>query len=408
MSPTYPKTSAYIIWFIGVSFVLFQFFLQLSSGVIINKIMTEMHLSALHGGLLSGAFYVVYTGMQIPVGIWFERFNNRVLLTSSALICSLGCFLFAHSYSYIGLIGSRIIIGFGSSFAFVGLCQLLRRYFPLRQFSFLIGLSETFGFILCVVGMFTLGEFVTHFGWRLFFQGAMWAGLIITTATWLIIPNTRPDLQHANLLSTHAQLSKIIRNKLAWVNGLFVACGFMVITIFAAMWAVPFLQLKLHCDLNQASQLDAMLYLGVAISCPLLGQLHAALPQRKLLLILTSAITGILLGFLIYVPITSLVLCGALLFAIGLFSGNYMLAYSISNEITDPSAKSTATGFTNTIATLTPLLQPLIGKIIDSLDASAPFAKLLHYQYALSILPIALFIAAFLVLFLPEKTYIRA
>lgn len=398
------KISSYIIWFVGVSFVLFQFFLQLSSGVIINKIMMDMQLSALHGGLLSGAFYVVYTGMQIPVGIWFERFNNRLLLTSSALICSLGCFLFSYSVSYVGLIFARIIIGFGSSFAFVGLCQLLRRYFPLKRFSFLIGLSETFGFILCVIGMFTLGEFVTHFGWRPFFQSAMWIGLIITLAIGIVIPATQaPSPKKHTLITTTTQLLTIIRNKFAWINGLFVACGFMVITIFAAMWAVPFIQLKLHCDLNQASQLDAMLYLGVAISCPLLGQLHASLPRRKPLLIITSTVTSILIAVMIYVPFSSILVSGSLLFLIGLFSGNYMLAYSISNELTDAATKSTATGFTNTIATLTPLLQPVIGKIIDNLDAISPLAKLTHYQYALSILPISLFLAAFLVFFLPEK-----
>ena len=47
-----------VIWLVGTSFVLLQFFLQLSSGVIINVIMHDMHLTALAGGLLSGSFYV--------------------------------------------------------------------------------------------------------------------------------------------------------------------------------------------------------------------------------------------------------------------------------------------------------------------------------------------------------------
>ena len=75
---------------VGVTFVLFQFFLQLSSGVIINSIMTEMKLTALMAGILSSSFYLIYTIMQIPVGILFDRQSTRLLLSISAIVCSFG------------------------------------------------------------------------------------------------------------------------------------------------------------------------------------------------------------------------------------------------------------------------------------------------------------------------------
>ena len=138
MSPSTPLR----IWLVSVSFVLFQFFLQLSSGVVIGAIMRDMHLSALIAGALSASFYLVYTGLQIPVGILFDCKNARLLLTFTTLLCSLGCFTFASSHSLIGLFIGRTLMGIGSSFAFVGLSHLLRQHFPLRQFSFMVGLSE--------------------------------------------------------------------------------------------------------------------------------------------------------------------------------------------------------------------------------------------------------------------------
>ena len=80
-----------------------------------------------------------------------------------------------------------------------------------------------------------------------------------------------------------------------------------------------------------------------------------------------------------------------------------MVAYSISNELAPENAQSTATGFTNTMATLSPLLQPLIGRFIDTLDAVTPNDSLAHYQYALTIIPAGLLFAGFLAMFLPEK-----
>jgi len=95
------------IWLVGTSFVLLQFFLQLSSGVVIGAIMQDMHLSALTAGTLSSSFYIIYTCLQIPVGILCDRNNPRPLLVASALILSLGCLLFAASFSLIAFKKNR-------------------------------------------------------------------------------------------------------------------------------------------------------------------------------------------------------------------------------------------------------------------------------------------------------------
>ena len=146
-----------------------------------------------------------------------------------------------------------------------------------------------------------------------------------------------------------------------------------------------------------------MLFLGAALSCPLLGYLAGNAKKRKPLLVGSSLVTACLLLFLIYEPIQSLLASAILLFLIGLCCGGYMVAYSIANELAPKEAQSTATGFANTLATLSPLLQPLIGKLIDTLDTITPHAALQHYQYALTLIPLGLLIAGGLALYLPEK-----
>ena len=401
-----PRTSftqsRLIIWLVSVSFVLFQFFLQLSSGVIINSIMTEMKLSGLITGILSSAFYLIYTIMQIPVGVLFDKKSTKYLLAGSAILCSFGCFLFAQSHQLTYLILTRLIIGAGSSFAFLGVAQVLREHYPLRQFTFMLGLSETLGFLATMLGMLCLGNLVIDWGWRIFMQGAGCAGLMIAAACWLIIPNKTPAnrIEH---VSTFKNLRMIIANPISWINGLFVALGFTVITVFAAMWVVPFIKIKILCNLEVASALDALLFLGVAISCPLLGYLAVAVKKRKPLLVGSSLITALLLLLFLYIPSQSYYWNGLILFLIGLCCGGYMIAYSIANETAPDNAQSTASGFTNTLATLSPLLQPVIGRFLDDLNKISPDASLQHYQYALTIIPMGLLLAAVLALFLPEK-----
>jgi MFS family permease len=392
------------IWVVGVTFVLFQFFLQLSSGVVIGSIMKEMQLSALEAGFLGSAFYYVYTSLQIPVGLLYDVKSTRFLITNAALVCSAGCFFFAHSNSLTSLILSRLLIGGGAAFAFIGLSHLIRQYFPITQFAFIIGLSETLGFLVTMLGIIGLGIAITHWGWRNFIDGAAVTGLVIAFLCWKNIPQSNTSLEPKKLLSK--QLLIIISSPKLWVNGLFVGLSFTVITVFGAMWAIPFLQIKLGCGLKQASIIDSMLFLGAAISCPLFGYLAGRFSRRQPLMYFSCFTTALLIMVVLFIPIVNSVLMAFLMFLIGICCGAYMLSYSIANELAPKDALSTCTGFINTLAMLTaPLMQPLVGYLLElnSNHAAGHIYHMNDYQLGLSIIPIGLFIASALVFVLPEK-----
>ncbi len=401
--PGKPSSKGYFIWLVGVSFLLFQFFLQLSSGVILGKIMEDMKYSALVIGTLSSAFYYVYTGLQIPVGLLFDRFNTRHLMAFNAAICSLGCLLFAISTQYQGLFLGRILIGAGSAFAFVGISHLLREHFPLNQFAFMIGLSDTLGFLVTVAGMIAMGYLISQWGWRGFMFGAALVGFLISFLCWYYIPSSKHARGSEN--NDFKKLVSILANPLTWINGLFSGLGFTVITVFGALWAVPFLQLKLQISLFHASIVGSMIFFGAALGFPLFGKLSASLKKRKPLMHASCLSTAAFLLLIIFLPAQSHVLIHSLvMFCIGLFCGAYILAFAIANELATKDARSTCTGFTNTLAMITaPLLQPLIGYLIDWMTLNTGINSLLAYQLALLVIPFCLLLASFLVCFLPEK-----
>ena len=363
--------------------------------------MHDMDLSALTAGLLSGIFYVVYTGLQIPVGVLFDHKNARRLLSVNALICSIGCFLFANSYNLPGLFLGRLMIGTGSAFAFIGLSLVLRQQYPIRQFAFMIGLSETLGFTATVIGMIVLGSIVEAWGWRGFIYSAGIVGLIISFLCWNCIQDHQQPIQKRAVYIQ--KVIQIFKNPTAWINGIFVGLCFTVVTTFGALWAVPFIRIKLSCDLQTASLISAIFFLGTGLSCPLFGLLSTHLSKRKPLILSSCLSTAALLLFLLYIPTQSYVFTSLLMFLIGLCCGAYMLAYSIANELAPPNSQSTITGFTNTLAMITtPLLQPLIGYLLDNFNPSDEYS-LADYQYALLIIPGSLVLASLLVCFLPEK-----
>jgi MFS family permease len=391
-----------IIWLVGASFLLFQFFLQLSSGIVIGAIMHEQKLTALTAGLLSSAFYYVYTTFQIPVGLLFDRYNTRTLLSINALLCATGCFLFSAGHSLFALFCGRLIIGAGSAFAFVGLTQLVRQHFPLKHYAFIVGLSETLGLTITVFGMIGMGSLITDFGWRYFIASAGALGLLIALLCWNCIPGNKPAA--INPHQYKKQFFLMLKNQLIWINGLFICLEFSVITVFGAMWAVPFLQLKLECSLKAASISTSMLFLGAGLSCPMFGQLFMRLSKQKLLIHSSCLSTAALVLLLLYLPTQSIIVTSLLMFAIGLCCGAYMLGFSISNGLAPAESLSACTGITNTLAMLSaPLLQPLIGFLLDKFSANPGFYTLHDYQSALLIIPAALVAASILARTLPEK-----
>lgn len=388
-----------IIWILGVSFVLLQFFLQLSSGIVIDKLMHQIEITAFTAGLLSSAFYFVYTTLQVPVGFLFDSKNTRLLLSGSTFIMSIGCFIFSHSIQLPYLFIGRFLMGLGSAFAFVGLSHLLREHFPVRKFAFWLGFSETFAFLVTVLAMLNMNYLLNQLGWRGFIYLSGIIGFTISILCWLQIPKNKPK---PKTVPPKEQLLKIVSNKIAWINGLYACLGFSVVTVFASLWAIPFLQLKLHCTLPQASFQSGVFFLGAAISCPIFGMLDIHLPKRRVLMIVSAAATSIILACILYLPIYKLSLMGVLMLLLGLFCGAYMLSYTIANEISPDGSMSTCAGFTNTLAMLSaPVLQPLVGSILDFVSKGE--YTLQNYQTALTLLPVALFSAALLVFKLPEK-----
>ncbi|MGM9452462.1 MFS transporter [Legionella bozemanae] len=396
------KSKRTTIWLVGVFFLLFQFFLQLSSGIVIGAIMHEKHLTAFTAGLLSSAFYYVYTTMQIPVGLLFDRFNTRTLMSLNALLCALGCFLFSTGYNLFVLFLGRLIIGGGSAFAFVGMTRILRQHYPLKQYAFMIGLTETLGFTVTVFSMIGMGSQINRISWHYFLAGSGAIGLLIAVLCAAFIPSNKPVINDYQQYKKYLVL--MLKNKLVWFNGLFVGLEFSVITVFAAMWAVPFLQLKLKCSLECASILTSMILLGAGLSCPIYGWLSIQLSRRKPLIHISCLSTAILFILVLYLPIQHMLLVGVMLFAIGLCCGAYMLAFTIANELAPPESLSACTGFTNTLAMATaPLLQPLVGYLLDYFKGNTNIHTLGDYQFTLLIIPAALIIASVLSQFLPEK-----
>ena len=135
----------WFIWLLGCSFYFYENLIEVSPGVISDKLINDF---GIHGAVLGSAiafFFYAYAPMQMPVGVLVDNFNVRYLLTGATLSCVAGCFLFAVAPSIIFIGAGRFFIGFGAAFAAVCTMKIATNRFSPKQFSLLVGFMVAIG-----------------------------------------------------------------------------------------------------------------------------------------------------------------------------------------------------------------------------------------------------------------------
>lgn len=401
-----------VVWAAGAAFVFFQFLIQLTSGEIVNGLMHSFALTALGGGFLASAYYYIYVSLQIPAGILMDRFGPRKLLSLGALILSVGAMLFAISHYLVIAIIGRLLMGGGAAFAFVGCLYLISRWFVPSYFALMTAAVEAVGMIGCLIGSITLAELVSRVGWRDCMFGVALISAVLAIVIWVVVRD-RPADYPRQKVPTNQRLWKnlrdIVRQRHAWVNGLYSGMMFSVVTVFVALWAVPFLQVEHHITLVGSALLANVMFLGVAVGGPIIGYLDSKIQSRRLLMCLASVVSAILMALVIYIPSLPIAIVACLMFLLGMSACSYVLTFVIANEIATPRSRATCVGFVNTLCVVTaPILQPLLGYFLylASHGAATTHYSIYEYQISLSAMPVVSLLAAVLAWYLPKRRQI--
>jgi sugar phosphate permease len=142
------------------------------------------------------------------------------------------------------------------------------------------------------------------------------------------------------------------------------------------------------------------------------------LKKRRSPMRIGASLAAFLMLILVFVENLTASQITILLFALGLFYSSQCLVFAVGRELSPKEAAGTAMAMTNMIVMLGAMfLQPIVGKLLDysvskhidtSLLSAADIANFhdlympKDYQFALSIIPIGMVIAAFITFFIKE------
>ncbi len=408
-------TKAIIIFILMATFLAFEMALQVSPGVMTTQLIQALKLSAFGLGILSGFYFVTYTLMQIPSGLLYDRANFRLLVTTAILICSLGVALFGSSEGIVTGSVSRLLMGFGSAFAFLSVLTVAARYFPARYFALLTGLAQMLAAIGGMAGELPIAAMVDHFGWR----HSLWIlaifGLMLALVIWFFIrkPKQAPQAELQSEPVWHS-LTAICQKRQTWMAGLYAFFNWAPITAFASLWGVPFIRTAYQMSTTEAAGLCALIWLGIGVASPIIGGISDWIGRRNPLMALMALLGLVSMAIVIYVPHLPVMILGLLLFVSGMGSGGQILSFAVVKDGSSRKRVSTTIGFNNMAVVASGfLVQPLIGKLISwgSGHGAAPGQvtyTLADFHRSLSLIPIFYGICLFLALFGIQETYCKA
>lgn len=404
------------VWTLAILFFFYEFFLRIFIGTIATGVMRDLHLTIRQFSIVGSAYYLVYGLMQVPVGILTEKIGTRIILTLAALVCTIGVFWFALAHSFYPALFSRLLIGFGSSFAFVSLLILSLNWFPKKYFAFLCGFSLFLGAVGPILAGAPLAYVykVVDGNWRLIL---FWIGIFgsILTLFLGIFMRTKSKVEEQTVIfitpyePLYKKLLQLFFNAQAWCVLLFSSLLYCPLPLLGAYFGTSYLETR-GFEKTKAAFLVSLIWVGYAVGNPIIGKLSDLIKRRTPFLILFALIGCLATIYLLYFSSNNYWILLGLFFLIGLASSSQGLAYALIVEHTPKKLHSAALGLNNAAGMLFgAIIPPIAGFIIQMALRLSGKVTLTQTEYVegLSLLPILYGLGTVLAIFFIKETFCR-
>ncbi|MER7797711.1 MFS transporter [Microbacterium sp. NPDC096154] len=332
----------------------------------------------------------VYGFMQIPVGIWLDRWGARPLMAIGMVLMAVGQIVMALSPTLGVAIAARMLLGAGDAAIFPGVLRLIATWFPAQRGSLMMQLTGILGQLGQVAALVPLPLLLHATAWEVAFGALAGGAALFAVLIAAVVRNHPPQLPADVSVDTDTGAITVVTSAIDTRQGIravWESPGTRLAfwthftspfagTAFVMLWGMPFLTAGEGLATGQAALVTSLYVVAGIVLGPLVGALSARHPDRRSRLLVLPAVAAQLGTWLVVllwpapVPLWLLVLL-----VIALASGGpaSMVAFDFARAHNPAHRLSTATGVTNVggfLAGLTAIL--LIGIALDVQGASTP------------------------------------
>lgn len=379
-----------------------------------DQLMTDFAIQASSFGLLTACYYYVYSFLQIPVGVFLDRFGPKKVLRVAVILCTLGALLFSCAHNFwIAALG-RSLIGAGAASAFLGTVCVSTLWFPPEKLAFVVGLTIALGKLGGMSSNLPLAMLMEVLTWRETLLVLVMVGFALAILIWWLMRDRpkghtvspkQPIEDWGQIISA---LKVILKHDGIWRIALYGCLMYVPLTVFADVWGISFLMHVNHMERATASIGVMMVFIGSAMGAPLIALLSNAWRKRRAPMIFSALFSIFVSSIVVFVPDLSTGMVFMLLFLVGLSMTGQTLVFVSGCEEMPPHMSGMVSGILNMVVMMGGVVfQPLTGWLIDffwdgTLKGGLPLYQASDYRLALTILPLSAFVSLLLTPFLPE------
>ncbi|HVL74622.1 MAG TPA: MFS transporter [Noviherbaspirillum sp.] len=246
--------------FLSFAFAYFLSYAFRSVNAVIGpELRVDLSLSNADLGLLSAAYFLTFAAMQLPLGVWLDKYGPRRTESALLLVAAAGSAIFAMSETAAGLWTGRALIGVGVSGCLMAPFKAYRLWFPAERQAQLASWMLVAGTSGALASTVPVSAAMPIIGWR----GVFWVmcAMILAASAAIFFLLKRIEREHPAPVAAPsstpvagATYASIFGNpffrRMAILGAINLASFSALQTLWAGPWMVTVLGMEAHQSAN--------------------------------------------------------------------------------------------------------------------------------------------------------------
>lgn len=205
-------------------------------------IVDELRLSATDLGLLTSSYFIMFSLIQVPMGVALDRFGPRRVQAALLVVAAAGAALFGLGGSMAELVVGRMLIGLGVAAGLMGALKVITLWFRAEHWPLMNGMLMAAGGLGSLVATAPTQAALDVMSWHSVFF--VLSGLTLTAAAglYMVVPE-KPGARATGTLGEQLQaVGAIMRDAFFWRLLPMFACQQATFIGVQTLWIGPWLR----------------------------------------------------------------------------------------------------------------------------------------------------------------------
>jgi len=323
--PPYSRRAAIIRMapILGLTFILAHF-LRSAPAVIAPNLRTELGLTPGELSSLPAAIFLGAALMQLPVGVFLDKFGPRRTMAALFSLAALGSIVFSAAQGVLTLAVGLFLIGCGAAPVFMGVIVLLSRWVARDRLATGTAISIAVGGAGMLLSASPFAAAVELYGWRTSLLVVGLFSLVVAIALLIMVQDRPEDAPHPasseTLLETIMGLRSVLRDVRIYSFAAVTAVSVGALVTIRNLWIGPYLNDVFDLDIIARGNVIFAVSLTWIVAAVLYGPLDRKFDTRRGvvtcgMLAFTAMTAALAINSSSSVLAVTVLLCGFALFA---------------------------------------------------------------------------------------------